>query len=515
MALPLSQWARAARSTLRVPFTKMEGLGNSYVFVHCNTPELRRDLRIDAVPDSVCPSSASSSAADHSVLARLARYASDPNWGIGSDGLILIIPPLDDDAAAGGGGGGGGGGVAGVAGVAFGDPSDDAADYRHAPDCEMRIYNSDGSAAEMCGNGLRCVASFISSRGLRHPRRARGGDHPARGGDADAESDADAGGDVWVQTGAGLRRCGILPDGDVRVSLGTPQILDVASPLAVPTPSALLLQRWSSTEPGDAEVGAGAGAGAGVAAFREFPVTGISVGNPHCVVFEDDFAEEEKEEEEKEEGGKEVVEHAGGEYATAEGPVGGAGHGGIETGEPCAAGGDAATTRRKRKRRERTNGKSSMPIENLPLWGPQLEWHEAFPDGVNTEFVRILDAGNFEMRTWERGSGETLACGTGAGAAAAACMLTGRTALRSLTAHLRGGQLRIDWEEHSEGGGGGVGGGGGGVEGVGGAEGTLGGTAGGSRAVAAVEAGRGELFIQGPAREICSGELLFPLLADS
>jgi diaminopimelate epimerase len=335
----------------------------------------------------------------------------------------------------------------------------------------MRIYNSDGSTAEMCGNGLRCVASFISSRGLRHPRRARGGD-------------------VWVQTGAGLRRCGILPGGDVRVSLGTPQILDVASPLAVPTPSALLLQRWSSsTESWDAQVGAGAGAG--VAASREFPVTGISVGNPHCVVFEDDFAEEEKEEGEKEGGG-------------------------VETGEPCAAGGHAATTTRKRTRRERTNGKSSMPIENLPLWGPQLEWHEAFPEGVNTEFVRILDAGNFEMRTWERGSGETLACGTGAGAAAAACMLTGRTALRSLTAHLRGGQLRIDWEEDSEGGGGGVGGGGGGVEGVGGVEGgTAGGTVGGSRAVAAVEAGRGELFIQGPAREICSGELLFPLLADS
>jgi diaminopimelate epimerase len=82
----------------------------------------------------------------------------------------------------------------------------------------------------------------------------------------------------------------------------------------------------------------------------------------------------------------------------------------------------------------------------VEYWGPRFEHHQAFPEGVNTEFVHVLDNHTFRMRVWERGSGETLACGTGASAAAVACHLTGRTG-RSVTAHLRGGTLELEWRQ--------------------------------------------------------------------
>jgi diaminopimelate epimerase len=80
--------------------------------------------------------------------------------------------------------------------------------------------------------------------------------------------------------------------------------------------------------------------------------------------------------------------------------------------------------------------------------GPQFEHHPMFPDRVNTEFVRVLDRKNVEMRVWERGSGETLACGTGACAVAVACFLNGRTE-RNVTVHLLGGDLDIEVTEGS------------------------------------------------------------------
>jgi diaminopimelate epimerase len=80
----------------------------------------------------------------------------------------------------------------------------------------------------------------------------------------------------------------------------------------------------------------------------------------------------------------------------------------------------------------------------LAYWGPRFEHHPVFPEGVNTEFIQVLDPTHFRMRVWERGSGETLACGTGASAAAVACHLNGHTA-RRVTAHLRGGDLELEW----------------------------------------------------------------------
>ena len=84
-----------------------------------------------------------------------------------------------------------------------------------------------------------------------------------------------------------------------------------------------------------------------------------------------------------------------------------------------------------------------LEIEKI---GPQFEHHPMFPDRVNTEFVRVLDRKNVEMRVWERGSGETLACGTGACATAVACFLNGLTD-RSVTVHLLGGELDIEVTE--------------------------------------------------------------------
>lgn len=77
--------------------------------------------------------------------------------------------------------------------------------------------------------------------------------------------------------------------------------------------------------------------------------------------------------------------------------------------------------------------------------GPAIESHSLFPERVNVEFVQVQPDGSLKMRVWERGSGETMACGTGACATAVAAMLKGRTPQRTATVHLRGGNLIIEW----------------------------------------------------------------------
>ena len=91
-----------------------------------------------------------------------------------------------------------------------------------------------------------------------------------------------------------------------------------------------------------------------------------------------------------------------------------------------------------------------VPVENvqeleIEKMGPLFEHHPLFPDRVNTEFIRVLDRENVQMRVWERGSGETLACGTGACAVAVACVLNGWTQ-EQITVHLLGGELKIRWD---------------------------------------------------------------------
>ena len=238
-----------------LPFTKMHGLGNDYVVVNA-----------DRHPIADAPG--------------LAKAACNRRFGIGADGLLLV------SGAEGG------------------------ADFR------MRMFNVDGSEAEMCGNGLRCAARYAREEGLI-------------GGS----------GDVVAATGAGpLRiRFGESPD-DITVDMGAARV-GTAQTLEI-----------------DGDV------------FEYVPV---SIGNPHAVIYVDDV--------------------------------------------------------------------DDAPVTTL---GPRIETHERFPDRTNVEFVEITSTGSVRQRTWERGCGETLACGTGACAVAAASVATGRTGAE-LEIRLTGGALRL------------------------------------------------------------------------
>ncbi len=243
-------------------FTKMHGIGNDYVYVNGFEEQI-----------------------DHP--AEVARAVSDRHFGIGSDGLILILPSAQ-------------------------------ADFR------MRMFNADGSEAQMCGNGIRCLAKYVYDRGMTQ--------HTT----------------IQVETLAGVLELQLFPRGGVVDKVSVAQI-----PMQGP-PGRVLREPL-------------------VVDGTTFEVTAVSMGNPHCVVFVDD-----------------------------------------------------------------------PQTFDVTSWGPRFEHHAAFPEGVNTEFVRVLDAQTFSMRVWERGSGETLACGTGASAATVACHLTGRTG-RRVTGHLVGGSLELEW----------------------------------------------------------------------
>ena len=251
----------------------MHGIGNDYVYV-CTFDQ-------EAPPD---PS-------------RLAISLSDRHFGVGSDGLILI------------------------------GPSDRA-------DARMRMFNADGSEAEMCGNGIRCVAKYLHDHGIARKGR------------------------VTVETGRGVLTLDLEVEGDrvrrVRVDMGAP-ILEAAE---IPT-----------TLPGDPPIDVPL-----TVEGHDLKITAVSVGNPHAVAFVDDVAR--------------------------------------------------------------------FPVERV---GAALERHPSFPRRVNVHFVEVISQDEVRMRTWERGSGITLACGTGACAVAVAGTLTSRTRHRVL-AHLPGGDLSLDWD---------------------------------------------------------------------
>ena len=253
-------------------FTKMHGLGNDYVYVN------GFEERVDDP-------------------AAMARAVSDRHFGIGADGLILILP------------------------------SDKA-------DCRMRMFNADGSEAQMCGNGIRCVAKYVYDHDIA--RRTS----------------------LNVETLAGVLNLDLFVAGGavdrVRVRMGEPRLQRAQIPMQG-TPGEVINEPL-------------------LVDGATFDVTAVSMGNPHCVVF---------------------VENVDG--------------------------------------------------FDVARWGPHFEHHDVFPEGVNTEFIQVHDRESFSMRVWERGSGETLACGTGASAAAVACHLTGRTA-RMVTAHLLGGPLELEWQ---------------------------------------------------------------------
>ena len=259
-------------------FTKMHGAGNDYVYV---------DGFTEQVDDP----------------ARLAQAVSDRHFGVGGDGLILILPSS-------------------------------------VADVRMRIFNADGSEAEMCGNGLRCVAKYAYDHGLVE-RLA-----------------------ITIETGAGLLAVEMISNAAgrvdrVRVNMGRPRLTRAEIPMSGPPEQRVIDQELTVLD-------------------RTLRINCVSMGNPHCVIFVDDVA--------------------------------------------------------------------NFPVAT---YGPAIEHHPLFPRRTNVEFVQVLNPGEVRQRTWERGAGETLACGTGAAAVTVAGLLTGRTGRRLLN-HLAGGDLEMAWDGTGE-----------------------------------------------------------------
>lgn len=206
-------------------------------------------------------------------------------------------------------------------------------------DCTMDIYNADGSRAMMCGNGIRCVGKYVYEKGLVKKTT------------------------LTVDTQSGIKTLFLTVDEkdivtSVTVNMGKPEL----SAKLIPT-------LFESAQVIDVPV---------TIAEKEYHVTCVSMGNPHCVVFVEDV--------------------------------------------------------------------DVLPLESI---GPSFEFHHMFPQRVNTEFVQMINDNEVKMRVWERGSGETWACGTGACAVAVACALNGKTG-REVFVHLKGGDLNIRWNQETD-----------------------------------------------------------------
>ncbi len=254
-------------------FTKMQGLGNDYVYVNCFQEKIENPSEVSI-------------------------RVSNRNYGVGSDGLIMICPSK-------------------------------------VADFEMQMYNADGSRGEMCGNGIRCVGKYVYDYGLTEKTS------------------------VSVETLAGIKYLDLIVENGkvklVRVDMGAPILVPDQIPIVAEGNRVI-----------DEPI---------VVDGETYRMTGVSMGNPHTVVFVEDV--------------------------------------------------------------------KGMPLEKI---GPKFEHHERFPKRINTEFVRVIDRKTVEMRVWERGSGETLACGTGACAVAVACILNGFTEDK-VTVKLPGGDLQIEWDQ--------------------------------------------------------------------
>ena len=260
-------------------FTKMHGIGNDYVYVN-------------GFEQAV------------SNPAEVARKISERHFGIGADGLILILPS-------------------------------EKADVR------MRMFNADGSEAEMCGNGIRCLAKYAYEHGLAKSNPMR------------------------VETGRGVLTLALQIDaGKVRqatVDMGEP-ILSLPD---IPVDRDKLVKGAREQE-----------YRLSIAQSNELlDATFVSMGNPHAVIYVSD-----------------------------------------------------------------------VQAVDASRAGPVVERHKAFPRRINVHWVQVHSPSEVTMRTWERGSGVTLACGTGACAVCVAGVLAGRSG-RNLLAHLPGGDLRLEWRE--------------------------------------------------------------------
>lgn len=266
-------------------FTKMHGLGNDYVYVNCFKEKVKDPTK-------------------------LAVTVSDRHWGIGADGLILI-------------------------------------ERSKKADVRMRIFNADGSQAEMCGNGIRCVGKYT----YEHKLAKAGGAFAVPGQPTCTAS-------LKIETGNGILTVGLVVDKHnkvekVCVNMGQPALAAREIPVELPVKEVIEQPMMFLS--------------------RAFVMTCVSMGNPHAVFFRDDLA--------------------------------------------------------------------SVDLEKF---GPAIENHSIFPQRTNVHFVKVNKPAEFTMRTWERGSGVTMACGTGACAACVAGVLAGRCE-RICIAHLPGGDLALNW----------------------------------------------------------------------
>jgi diaminopimelate epimerase len=264
----------------------MHGIANDYVYVDCFKQPPPRNP------------------------AELSKVISDRHCGVGGDGLILICPSERADA-------------------------------------RMRMFNADGSEAEMCGNGIRCVAKYVYDHGIATKTP------------------------LTIETGRGVLTLEIEAKNGkavrVRVDMGEPILEAEKVPTTLPGPRVV-----NHPLPAD-------GVWTDRAWFKDCGLdprmTCVSMGNPHVVLYCDDVAK--------------------------------------------------------------------VPLERV---GPPLETATWFPKRINVHFVQVHSPGEVTMRTWERGSGITLACGTGASAVCVAGVLSGHTS-RQLLAHLPGGDLELLWSE--------------------------------------------------------------------
>lgn len=266
----------------RIFFTKMQGAGNDYVYIDALGSPTSVNLREVNLPD-------------------LATKISDRHFGVGGDGLIVIMPSVD-------------------------------ADFR------MRMFNADGSEAQMCGNATRCVAKYLHDKGFTDKTR------------------------IYLQTLCGIKILDLdIEDGETRsvtVDMGRSYMKRGEIPAAGDPDDIMVDQKVKADD-------------------SDFAITAVGMGNPHGVIFVDDITD-----------------------------------------------------------------------KHIHHYGKILETSEVWPEKANIEFVKVVDRHHIEMRVWERGSGETLACGTGSCASVVAANYKGLTG-EDVEVSLLGGILNIHIDKES------------------------------------------------------------------
>ncbi len=259
-------------------FSKFHGLGNDYIIIN----EFQKEI----IPEN--------------QKAKITKAICERRFSIGADGVLFVSPPTINDA-----------------------------------EIKMRIFNLDGSEAEMCGNGIRCFAKYIYEKRILKNLEIR------------------------VETLAGIKIPSLIIENEkvslIKVDMGEPKLSRNEIPMKGPNTHVIneILKLGQVS----------------------YNITCVSMGNPHCVIFT----------------------------------------------------------------------KENLKDFNIEA-GKEIENNEMFPKKINVEFTKVISPKEIEMRVWERGVGETLACGTGACAAAVASILNKKTE-REITVHLLGGDLKIFWDE--------------------------------------------------------------------